>query len=182
MKPSPYFADLFKFFFKRFASEQKLKSWFLKQAGEESGVFSFPAALKDNPKTLVFLPRDMEGAASFLHTMPQSWFTDDVLLCAHESLHALISAKRAHAIYFSDMECRYGEKIFDEIEAKIMEFAPSVCIYLGEQFLPRLYLAKKCGAGCRIGFNSESLFPFLNVSLRPENSSPAALLMQYYGF
>lgn len=181
MKPSPYFADRFKYFFKRFASKQKLTRWFLQQAGEESGAFNFPAALKDNPKTLVFLPRDMESASSFMHAMPQAWFKD-TLLCAHESLHALVSAKRAHAIYYSDTECRYGETVFEELETKITEFAPTVCLYLGEPFLPRLYLAKKSGAGCRIGFNSEDLYPYLNLSLRPENSTPAKLVMQYYGF
>ncbi|MCQ2055426.1 MAG: hypothetical protein MJY82_09085 [Fibrobacter sp.] len=181
MKPSPYFADRFKYFFKRFVSEPKLKRWFLQQAGEDSGAFSFPAALQDNPKTLVLLPRDMEGAAVFMHTMPQAWF-QNVLLLAHESLHALVSAKRAKAIYYSDKECRYGEPTFNELEGKIAEFAPTVSIYLGEPFLPRLYLLKKSGAGCRIGFNCEDYYPFFNLSLRPENSSPAKLIMQYYGF
>lgn len=181
MKPSPYFADRFKFFFKRFASQQTLYKWFLQQAGEESGAFSFPAALTDNPKTLLFLPRDMESASTFLHTMPQAWFKD-VLICAHESLHALISAKRAHAIYFSDTECRYGEIVFAEMEQKILDFAPTVCIYLGAPFLPRLYLAKKSGAACRIGINTEKIYPFLNLCLNPEGSSPAALIMKYYGY
>ena len=181
MKPSPYFTNRLKYFFKRFASQQSLSRWFLQQAGEESGAFNFPAVLKENPKTLVFLARDMETSSSFMHAMPQAWF-QNVLLIAHESLHALISAKRAKAIYYSDLECRYGEPVFQEIEDKITEFNPTVCIYLGKPFLPRLYLAKKCGAGCRIGFNCEGLYPFLNLSLRPENSSPAQLLMQYYGF
>ena len=181
MKPSPYFADQFKYFFKRFASNQKLTRWFLDQAGEYSGVFNFPAVLKDHPRTMVFLPRDVENASTFMHSMPQAWF-QDVLICAHESLHTLISAKRARAVYYSDSECRFGEPVFNEIEQKILEFAPTVCIYLDEPFLPRLYLAKKCGASCRIGFNCETEFPFLNLSLRPENSSPAKLIMQYYGF
>ena len=180
MKPSPYFADQFRFFLKRFSSRESLYKWFLNKAGEESTAFDFPGALRDNPKTVVFLPRDMESAAGFLHKMPNSWFVN-VLCVAHESLHALISAKRAHAIYFSDIECRYGERVFGEIETKIKEFAPTVCIYLGEPFLPRLYLAKASGAGIRIGFNGESLYPFLNLSLRPEQSSEAELVAGYYG-
>ena len=180
MKPSPYFADQIKFFFKRFASKQKLTRWFLEQAGEDSGAFDFPAALKNNPKTLVFLPRDLEAASTFMHTMPQAWF-QDTLVCAHESLHTLISAKRAKAVYYSDSECRFGELVFGEMEQKILEYAPTVCIYMGEPFLPRLYLAKKSGAGCRIGFNCESEYPFLNLSLRLTESTPAKLIMQYYG-
>ena len=113
MKQSPYFADQFRFFFKRFSSSESLFKWFLKKAGEDSQAFDFPGALKNNPKTLVFLPRDMESAAGFLHKMPNTWF-NNVKCVAHESLHALISAKRAHAIYFSDAECRFGERVFGE--------------------------------------------------------------------
>ena len=180
MKPSPYFADQFRFFFKRFSGNESLFKWFLKKAGEDSQAFDFPGALKNNPKTLVFLPRDMESAAGFLHKMPNTWFAN-VLCVAHESLHALISAKRAHAIYFSDSECRFGERVFDELDQKIHEFSPTVCIYLGQSFLPRLYLAKRSGAGLRIGFNCETYYPFLNMSLTPDQLSEAELISGYYG-
>ncbi len=180
MKPSPYFTDRFRYFFKRFSSAESLFKWFVKHAGEESGAFSFPEALKDNPKTLVFLPRDMEHSAAFMHAMPQTFF-QNALLFAHESLHALVSAKRAHAIYYSDLECRYGEKVFGELEQKVKDYAPQVVIYLGDSFLPRLYLAKVSGAPCRIGFCSETNYPFLNLSLHPDKSSEAALIAQYYG-
>ena len=100
---------------------------------------------------------------------------NNALICAHESLHALISAKRAKAIYYSDLECRYGERVFDEWNRKILEFAPTVCIYLGEPFLPRLYLAKKSGAGCRIGFQLRKLLPL--PELEPHaRTSPAKRL------
>ena len=112
--------------------------------------------------------------------MPKEWF-NNVQFCAHESLQALISAKRSHAFYFSDMECRFGEPVFAEILEKTESFHPEVCIYLDEPFLPRLYLAKKSGAPCRIGFNSESLYPFLNLSLHPDQSSEAILIAKYYG-
>ena len=122
----------------------------------------------------------MEGASAFMHAMPQAFF-QNVLLCAHESLHAIVSAKRAQAIYYSDLECRYGEAVFEEIEQKIREFAPQVVLYMGEPFLTRLYLAKVSGAPCRIGFVSEECYPFLNVSLHPDKSSEAALIADYYG-
>lgn len=180
MKPSPYFADRFRFFFKRFYNSKSLFRWFLKNAGEESSAFDFPSILKNHPKTLVFLPRNIEKTTVFLKAMPQSWFTH-ILFCAHESTHALISAKKTTAVYYSDLECRFGEPVFEEILKKIQDFAPEVCIYIGESFLPRLYLAKKSGASCRIGFNSESLYPFLNISLHPNESTEANLIANYYG-
>ena len=112
--------------------------------------------------------------------MPDAFFKNALLL-AHESMHALVSAKRAKAIYYSDLECRYGEQVFEEMEQKIKDYAPQVVIYLGNSFLPRLYLAKISGAPCRIGFCSENNYPFLNLSLHPDKSSEAALLSQYYG-
>ena len=180
MKPSPYFKDSFKYFFKRFSKKESLFKWFLTQAGEDSGIFDFPAALKGNPKTLIFMDHDVGKSTAFLKAMPDSFFKN-TLLCAHESLQVLISAKHATAIYYSDLECRYGEAAFEELEYKIRDFKPSVCIYLGEAFLPTLYLAKVSGAGCRIGFSDENCFPFLNVCLQPKQSSEAALICQYYG-
>ena len=180
MKPSPYFKDCFRYFFKRFNSQESLFRWFLQQAGEDSGAFDFPAALKGNPKTLLFLARDMERSAAFMHAMPDTFF-NNALICAHESLQAVVSAKRAKALYYSDLECRYDEPAFIELEQKIKDFAPQVCIYLGEAFLPRLYLAKVSGAPCRIGFVSDNCYPFLNLSLHPDKSSEAALIREYYG-
>ena len=58
---------------------------------------------------------------------------------------------------------------------------PQVCIYLGESFLPRLYLAKVSGANCRIGFATENCYPFLNLSLHLDKSNEATLISQYYG-
>ena len=115
-----------------------------------------------------------------MRAMPDVFFKN-AFLCAHESQQVLVSARRASAVYYSDLECRYGESVFEEMEAKCKEFAPKVCIYLGEAFLPTLYLAKVSGAGCRIGFSDENCFPFLNVCLKPNQSSEAALINQYYG-
>ena len=180
MKPSPYFTDRFRYFFKRFYSSKALFRWFLEQAGEDSGAFDFPAALKNKPKTLVLLHRDMERASAFMHAMPQAFF-ENTLLYAHESLHAIVAAKRAKAIYYSDLECRYGENAFSDVEQKIRDFAPQVTLYMGDAFFPRLYLAKISGAPCRIGFVSENCYPFLNVSLHPDKSSEASLVANYYG-
>ena len=180
MKPSPYFASRLRYFFKRFYSPEKLYRWFLKQAGEESGEFDFPASLQGNPKTLIFLAHDLDKSAAFMHAMPESFFKN-VLICAHESQQVLISAKHAKAIYYSDLECRFGEAAFEELQYQIKDFGPTVCIYLGEVFWPTLYLAKTSNANCRIGFTEEHCFPFLNVCLRPNKMSEAALISQYYG-
>ena len=115
-----------------------------------------------------------------MHAMPDAFF-NNALICAHESLQAIISAKRAKAIYYNDLECRYDEPAFIELEQKIRDYAPQVCIYLGGAFLPRLYLAKVSGAPCRIGFVSDNCYPFLNLSLHPDKSSEAALIREYYG-
>ena len=180
MNPSPYFKDSFKYFFKRFSKKESLFKWFLTQAGEDSGAFDFPASLKGNPKTLVFLDRNnLEKTAAFIRAMPDVFFKN-ALLCAHETHQVLVSARRATAVYYTDLECRYGEAAFEELEYKFRAFKPTVCIYLGEAFLPTLYLAKVSGAGCRIGFTDEECFPFLNICLRPSQSSEAALISQYY--
>jgi len=180
VKPSPYFADRFRYFFKRFYSPEKLYRWFLTQAGEDSGEFNFPAALQGNPKTVVFLARDVDKSAAFLKAMPDSFFKNTIL-CAPEATQVLVSAKHAKAIYYTDLECRFGEAAFDELLYKIKDFKPEVCIYLGEAFWPTLYLAKMCGANCRIGFADEHCYPFLNVCLHPNKMSEAALISQYYG-
>ena len=180
VKPSPYFADRFRYFFKRFYSPEKLYRWFLTQAGEDSGEFNFPAALQGNPKTVVFLARDVDKSTAFLKAMPDSFFKNTIL-CAPEATQVLVSAKHAKAIYYTDLECRFGEAAFDELLYKIKDFKPEVCIYLGEAFWPTLYLAKVCGANCRIGFADEHCYPFLNICLHPNKMSEAALISQYYG-
>ena len=159
MTPSPYFTDTFRYFFKRFYSSAKLFKWFLKQAGEA---------------------KDLERANKFMRAMPDAWFKN-MLFCTHESQHSLISSRRSHAVYYSDKECRFGEPVFNEIQRKIQEFAPQVCLYLDDPFLPRLFLAKTSGAPCRIGFATENYYPFLNLSLHPEQSSEAELIARYYG-
>lgn len=180
MKPSLYFKDCFRYFFKRFCNKDTLFRWFLKQAGEESYAFEFPSALKGQPKTLIILSCEVSHTSNFMRSLPDAFFKNTLIL-AHESLQAIVSAKRARALYYSDLECRYGETVFLELEQKIKEFSPTVCIYLGEAFLPRLYLAKVSGATCRIGFLSENCYPFLNISLHNENSSEKDLLLKYCG-
>ena len=180
MKPSPYFTDRFRYFFKRFSSQQSLTRWFLDRAGNECETMSFPDVLKNMPRTLVFLPKDLKESSHFLKELPPR-FMQIARFCVHEPLQSIIAANRAHAFYYSDKECRYGEPAFQELEEKIKEFAPQVCIYLGEPFLPCLYLAKVSGASCRIGFNCENCYPFLNLSLHPSTSTEAQLLKEYYG-
>lgn len=164
----------------RFYSQERLFKWFLKQAGEDSAAFDFPSILKNHPKTIAFLPKDLERANKFLKAMPDAWFKN-MLFCTHESQHSLISSRRSHAVYYNDKECRFGEPVFAEILRKIREFNPQVCLYLDDPFLPRLYLAKSSNAPCRIGFANENLFPYLNLSLHLDNKSEAQTISEYYG-
>ncbi|PWJ57282.1 MULTISPECIES: hypothetical protein [unclassified Fibrobacter] len=179
MKPSLYFADRFRYFFKRFYSEVKLFEWFRERAGEETGNIVLPDMLKGCPKTLIFLPKDIEQSSKFLKGLSPK-IIKNTRFCVHESLQATVATHQGHAFYYSDSECRYGETAFETLEEKIREYAPEICVYVGENFLPRLYLAKISGANVRIGFNSEDVYPFLNMSLRPDKSTEAALLNQYF--
>lgn len=180
MKPSLYFADQFKFFFKRFLNEENLFKWFAKQSGGETGAFSFPECLADKPKTLIILPRDKRLATEFVQALPAAFYPF-TLFCGHESIQPLIAVKKAKAFYYNDRECRYGENFYTDLQQSIKRFNPQVCIYLGQPFLPRLFLAKISGAPCRIGFDVEQCYPFLNLSLKPEKLSKAELLCEYYG-
>lgn len=163
----------------RFYSQERLFKWFLKQAGEDSAAFDFPSILRSNPKTIVFLPKDLERSNKFLKAMPDAWFKN-LLFCTHESQHSLISSRRSHAVYYNDKECRFGEPVFNELLRKIRDFNPQVCLYIDEPFLPRLFLAKASNAPCRIGFANENLFPFLNLSLHLGNKSESQTISEYY--
>ncbi|SHK44940.1 hypothetical protein [Fibrobacter sp. UWEL] len=179
MKPSLYFADRFRYFFKRFYSDLKLFEWFKERAGEESDSISYPDMVKGCPKTLIFLSKDVEHSSRFLKELSKT-VTQNARFCVHETLQTTVASHQGHAFYYSDSECRYGETAFETLEEKIREYAPEICIYIGENFLPRLYLAKISGAKCRIGFRCEDVYPFLNISLQHDKSTEAALLNQYF--
>lgn len=184
MKPSPFFADTFRFFFKRFSNQESLTRWFLKKAGTESSLFSYPTSYRHFKKTLIFLPDNKESTILFLEAFKTFWNKENTLFVAKDSLReTLIHHPVAKTIFLTEKEFRYGELAFNNVEQQIFDFKAELCLYLLPPFLPALYLAKRSLATCRIGFNSNNLFPFLNINLTAENDSEkiAMLKNQYEG-
>lgn len=183
MKPSPLFTDTFRYFFMRFRKEESIRKWFLKKAGENSLAFSYPESFRHFKKTLIFLPETKELALPYLENFKKCWSKENVLFVARDSLReVLIHHPLAKALFLTEKEFRFGEPAFENIEKQISEFNPDFCIYLAAPFLPALYLAKRSSAPCRVGFQCESLYPFLNISLQVSSEpEKISLLQKQYG-
>lgn len=188
MKPSPYFADRFSFFFFRLYSKASLFQWFLKKADFQTDVFQYPTSLSGSLRTIVFLPYDQEFCTLLLSDLERYWLRENTVLVGPAKLTNDLNKfkTRFHFLSYTKTDCRYGESMFQFLEEKLIDFKADICLYLEkEPFLPRLYLAKKSGAPCRLGFFAEPYFPFLNVSLKPETDEPLskvkALVSQYGG-
>jgi len=182
VKPSPYFIDTFRYFFKRFSSEESLRNWFLKRAGGESGAFYYPEKLTAFKQTLVFLPTDPKLAILYIRTCKQFWNKKTTLIVAHDSLReALLREEHpAEITYLDTKSYRFGEPEFINTENRIQQFKPELCLYFGDSFLPSLYLARHSNATCRIGFE-QSFYPFLNICLVASDTEKATLLTKLYG-
>lgn len=187
MKPSPYFADRMAFFIYRFYGKESLFNWFLKKANSETEIFEYPSLLSSSHKTIVFLPSDKELTKLLVSALERFWDPKRTLLIGSVDLTNDIHKLKTKIPFLSytDNDCRYGEPAFFELENRLIDFQANICLYLEtEVFLPRLYLAKKSATPCRIGFFAEQQFPFLNISLKPENDdslSKVKILVQQYG-
>ena len=175
LKPSPYFANGLSYFSKRFYSAQALQKWFLKYAGEATTPFEYPASLFDCKGHLIFLPQSPEEALPYFPLIREIIENDpqNTLLLGNENLKDLIQGAGFATVprYYSILGCRYGEAEFEILKNEILQRSFSVCLYLEpEPFYQRLLLAKLSKATYRIGFLCESLYPFLNVSLRPSEN------------
>ena len=105
MKPSPFFADTFRFFFKRFSNQESLTRWFLKKAGTESSLFSYPTSYKHFKKTLIFLPDNKESTILFLENFKSLWNKENTLFVAKDSLReTLIHHPVAKTIFLTEKE------------------------------------------------------------------------------
>lgn len=166
MKPSPYFKDSFRYFFKRFCSERRLAKWFLKRSGGESPAFVCPADFAEFKRTLVFLPSDAGEAKRILEFFRPLWNKENALGVAWTKIQEpLLHFKNpAKMIFLGELDFRFGERLFEDARREVLEFAPDLCLYFAEPFLPALYLARVSGAVCRVGFSAEEFYPFLNVS------------------
>lgn len=183
MKPSPYFTDSFRYFFKRFASEDSLRKWFIKRAGGESSVFNYPEKLTDFKNTLVILPNDKDAAVRYIRTCKNFWSKKSTLILAPDSLRETLLREEhpAEVLYLRTSDYRFGELEFQKVEQKIAEFKPELCLYFAEAFLPALYLARHSNAPCRIGFE-KNCYPFLNISLIADSAQQKSeLLKRLYG-
>lgn len=168
----------------RFRKKESLRVWFLKKAGNETAPFSFPESFKKFNKTLIFLPDSKEEVVAFLENFKCFWNKENSLFIARDSLReTLIHHPLTKALFLTEKEFRFGEQVFIDVESQIKAFNPDSCIYLAKSFLPALYLAMGSKAPCRIGFCSDSLYPFLNISLQAHSFSDkiALLLKQYRG-
>ena len=186
MKPSPYFADRFSFFFYRFFSKASLFQWFLKKADSETKTFEYPSSLSGSLKTIVFLSSNRELSTLVISALERFWDAKQTLLIGSVDLTNDVHKLKTKIpfISYTESDCRYGEPSFSALEDRLIDFKADICLYLEtESFLPRLYLVKKSGAPCRIGFFAEPEFPFLNISLKSESDDSLAkvkILIQQY--
>lgn len=164
----------------RFRNEESLFEWFLDKADDFTAPFNYPEDIRDNPRTIVFLPYNEKEVSEFINALPPK-FLKNTLFHAPEAYRTILTYKNAQAVYFKEPECRYGDPAFKQSLKQLFEFVPKACVFLGNFDLPRLYLAKKCGAAFRIGFNCESVYPFLNVSLKTDKMTKAQAIVKFYG-
>lgn len=170
MKPSPYFADTFRYFFKRFRSRESLLRWFAKRAGNSSEAFEYPIDLARLNGLLVILPEisdDVQAYASFFESLDARKIPGTLLLsnARHESFLQTLGI-RTETLYYTGVGCRYGEAEFEKIQERLCRSPFTASVYLEPKSLfQMLYLAKVCGATYRFGFDSEKFFPLLNLSL-----------------
>ena len=189
LKPSPYFADTFSFFFKRFLSQESVAKFFIKLAGNSSEAFEYPSNLLRTEGHLVILPQKAEDLLPYLPLLRKIILNEPgKTLLLSDAIHRdLIKGLGIHVevLYYSTSGCRYGEAEFAKIEAELRKRQFSVCLYLDPDFFyQRLYLAKINNAKYRIGFDAESVYPLLNISLHADSKDAhirAEALSEQYG-
>lgn len=170
MKPSPYFADKFRYFFKRFYYKESLLRWFIKRAGDASESFEIPMKLPQRFAVLAVLPEQSDDVLSLfplLQTL-ESKAPGRVTILANRRHEKLLETLRIQSeiLAYSGLGCRYGEAEFQALQETIRGKNFSICLYLEPKPLFQLlYLSKSCGAAYRFGFDVEKYYPLLNLSL-----------------
>ncbi len=191
MKPSLYFADSLRYFFKRFYSDESLTQWFSVRAGGESNSFQYPLYFKPTDKVVVFLPNDAENTLKILNAFSPFWKKDCVFAIAQESLSETLLHQNfpVTLLWTRSHDFRYGEQEFLKLTNQIETFAPKICFFFADAFLPALYLARRSQAPYRFYYSkggtsepTESvLYPFLNIAIRASsfNEALSTLIRQY---
>ncbi len=170
MKPSPYFADSIRYFFKRFRSHESLLRWFVKRAGNSSETFEYPIDFAKFDGLLVILPElsdDVFAYSAFFKALDARKIPGTLFLAnvRHKNFLKALGI-RTEILYYTGLGCRYGEAEFKKIQERLCRSHFTASVYLEPKPLfQMLYLAKICGATYRFGFDSERFFPLLNLSL-----------------
>jgi hypothetical protein len=170
LKPSLYFKDCLRYSLKKFASKESLQRWFIKQAGDSSATFEYPMKLSEKQTVLILLPENTELVNAYLPFLQKLCRIKKhgVLLFANSNLENLLQTNQVkqEVLYYTTLGCRYGEQEFQKIEEVLKARQITATFDLQDQTLfQMLYLCKTCGAAYRFGFDCESLYPLLNLSL-----------------
>lgn len=190
MKSSALFADQFRYTPLRLFPQSWLRRFFLKRSGPESGPFDYHPNLAECKKVLVFLP-NQDGPLFVLLPLvleiASGKNNDDLLILTEEKHRHLLRAigLESYAHFGSANGMRYGESEFLSVQRRIASQEWNLCLFLRNDFkLTDLFLAKVSMATYRMGVGCESMFPFLNISLRPGRPESAyslrALLYQQF--
>lgn len=191
LKTSTLFADQLRYAPFRFMPLAWVRHWFLKKAGAESGVFSYHPHLGECKRVLVFLPDDdyeLFVMLPLILAVVQGKSTEDLFLVTEEKHRHLLKALgldgKCH--FGTPRGMRYGESEFSQVVNRLTSQEWDLCLFLRKDFpLNSLYLAKCSNATYRMGVGCESQYPFLNISLRPLDTTPyhlRTLLYQQFRF
>ena len=128
------------------------------------------AAESEKQTVLFLLPEDTESVNAYLPFLQKLYRIQKhgVLLLVNSKLENLLQTNqiKQEVLYYSTLGCRYGEQEFQKIEEVLKARQITATFDLQDQTLfQMLYLCKTCGATYRFGFDCESLYPLLNLSL-----------------
>jgi len=169
------FAKGIRWFFMRFFSEKKLRTWFEKKSGGENEMFQYRPDISNCKKVIIFLPEELDKLFVFLPLaieLSEKRKHDDVLVFTDEKNRYVLRALNLEHItlFYKGEAMVYGEEHFFEMERKIQEQKWELCLFLQETSqLPYLYLARATRATYRIGIRPE--FPFLNIALQSQSNN-----------
>lgn len=126
--------------------------------------------LSEKQTVLILLPENTELVNAYLPFLQKLCRIKKhgVLLFANSNLENLLQTNQVkqEVLYYTTLGCRYGEQEFQKLEEVLKARQITATFDLQDQTLfQMLYLCKTCGAAYRFGFDCESLYPLLNLSL-----------------
>jgi hypothetical protein len=179
LNTSLLFADKFQYWFFRFLTEQRIRSFFVRRSGSESGAFHYAQNLSKNPRRVIFVPTDLSYLAvhmPLLHELAQKSVSNSLILLCEEDFHPLfkVLGLEKHCLFVRFSTMRFGDPAFQTIESQLRSHKSEVSVMLDPKpSLLMLYLARACGSTYRVGANVASDYPFLNISFsKSQGASP----------